>query len=63
MSPAGRNRPLTDGGRADRAGWRSFLASDPSPWTFGRERFAHPHQDDPDGGDNRERARRRRHID
>jgi hypothetical protein len=61
--PAGRNPQLGDDERVERAGWRSFLASDPSPWTSAHERYPHPHQDDPDGGDNRERARRRRHID
>jgi len=70
FSPAGRNPPPTDDERVDQRGWGSFLASDPSPlasdpspWTLGRERRAHAHQDDPDGGDNYERARRRRHID
>ena len=63
LSPAGRNRVLTDDERVHAAEWRSLLASDPSPWIFSRERYPHAHQDDPDGGDNRERARRQRHID
>jgi hypothetical protein len=48
--------------RFDQAGWRSFPAREPSSWIFGRGRNPHAHQDDPDGGDNRERARRRRHV-
>jgi hypothetical protein len=37
--------------------------SDRAAWTSAHGRHPHAHQDDPDGGDNRERARRRRHID
>ena len=39
----------------------SFPASDPPPWTTGRER--HMHSGDPDGGGDRDRERRRRHLD
>jgi len=60
--PAARIHPLMHNDRIDQVGWRSFPASDPSPWIFGRGRNPRAHQDDPDGGDNRERARRRRHV-
>jgi len=49
--------------RVDEAGRSSFPARDRPAWTSAHERHPHAHQDDPDGGDNRERARRRRHID
>lgn len=55
--------PLTDDERVDQAGRGSFPATDPPPWTFGSEPRPHPQADDPDGGDERDRARRRRHID
>jgi hypothetical protein len=63
LSPAEPNPPLTDNDRVDQAGWGSFPPSDPPPWTFGREPRPHLQEDDPEGGDERERARRRRHID
>jgi len=49
--------------RVDEAGRSSFPARDRPAWTSAHGRHPHAHQDDPDGGDNRERARRRRHID
>jgi hypothetical protein len=61
--PPERNLALTDDERVVQARRGSFPASAPPPWSFGREQYPHPHQDDPDGGDNRERGRRRRHID
>jgi hypothetical protein len=63
VSPTEPKPPLTDNERVDQAGWGSFPASDPPPWTFGRETSPHPQEDDPDGGSERDRARRRRHID
>jgi len=63
QTPPGSHPLLTDDERVDEAGWGSFPASDPPPWTSGHERHPHAHQDDPDGGDSRDRARRRRHID
>jgi hypothetical protein len=57
---------LTDDERVDEAGLGSLSASDPQPWTSDSE--ARPGQgiadrEDPDGGDVRDRARRRLHID
>ena len=60
-SPPTSTPALTDDERVELAGLGSFPASDPPSWTSGRERS--PDADDPDGGDNSDRARRRRHID
>ena len=62
-SPATSDPALTDDERVDQASLGSFPASDPPPWTFGRDRQPPLNPHDPDGGDNRDRARRRRHID
>ena len=63
QSPAPSDPGLTDDERVDEAGLGSFPASDPPPWTFGRERRPVPLSGDLDGSDSRERGRRRRHID
>jgi len=52
---------LTDDERVDQAGMGSFPASDPPPWTSGSEPASDT--EDPDGGDDRDRLRRRRHLD
>jgi hypothetical protein len=59
--PPTSNPVVTDDERVDQAGLGSFPASDPPPWTSGRG--PNPHAGDPDGGDNRDRERRRRHLD
>jgi hypothetical protein len=59
--PQTSNPIVTDDERVDQAGLGSFPASDPPPWTSGRKQ--NPDADDPDGGDNRDRERRRRHLD
>lgn len=66
LSPTEPKPPLTDNERVDQAGWGSFPASDPPPWTFGRESRPPPEAnepDDPDGVGERDHARRRRHTD
>jgi len=65
-SPTVSDPVLTDDERVGQADLGSFSASDPPPWTSGREwrpRHAFEALDDPDGGAARERASRRRHID
>ena len=63
LSPAKNDRPLTDDERVDQAGWGSFPASDPPPWTSGRASSPPRDSDDPDEDVNRDRACRRRHLD
>jgi hypothetical protein len=62
-SPTVSDPVLTDDERVDQAGLGSFPASDPPPWTSGREWRPRADPDDRDGGQLRERERRRRHID
>jgi hypothetical protein len=52
---------VTDDDLVDQAGLGSFPASDSAPWTTGRE--PRPRPTDTDGGQDYERARRRRHVD
>ena len=69
MEPANQTSPsppintpfVTDDERVDQAGLGSLPASVPPPWTSGRPQSSNTV--DPDGGDNRDRERRRRHLD
>jgi hypothetical protein len=71
MDPSSRKPPsstvsgpvLTDDVRVDQAGLGLFPAGALRPWTSGRDWRPPADSADPDGGQSRERARRRRHID
>jgi hypothetical protein len=66
LSPAASDPMVTDDQRVGQTGRDAFPDSDPPAWTADREwRPSYPldDPDDPDGGQARERERRRRHID
>lgn len=71
MDPSSRKPPSPtvsdpvrgDGEPGDQAGMGSIPASEPRPWTSEHGWRPPATSDDPDGGQARERARRRRHID